>query len=183
MGGEVFFKRFNAAQRGRFFLGLGGQRSLELLELIGRQLLFQPRGFGFQERADLIFLGFNGRLAFVVGFDLLFAGGRHLGVFGAGEDAFQGVVIGRGNRVVLVVVATGTRDGKPQEPAGEGIDPVGILVELLGVSVVDRPASKEAQGRQPLGALGPLDQVAGDLLDHEPVVRQVAVEAPTTQSR
>ena len=67
---------------------------------------------------------------------------------------------------------------RPRKPRVKRVDAVGVLVVLLGVAVVDRPAGEEAQGRQavePFG-LGSVEQVAGDLLEDEPVVGQVAVE-------
>ena len=44
-----------------------------------------------------------------------------------------------------------------------------ILVELLGIAVVDRAQGEEAQGRQSFLAARLIEQVAGDLLDEEPV--------------
>ncbi len=129
---------------------------------------------------DLLVLGRDRGLGLVIGIDLLLRHRGHLEVVGAGEDALERVVIGGGDRVVLVVVAAGAGDRQAEEAASQGIDAVGVLVELVAVAVIDRPAGKEAQGRQAVEALGfgTVEPVAGNLLEDESVIGHVAVEGP-----
>src|SRR5205085_1835105 len=75
-------------------------------------------------------------------------------VFGAGDDAGQRVVVLRRDRVELVVVAAGARHRQAEEGARQGVDAVVVLVELLGVAVVDGAEREEAQRWQPLQAVG-----------------------------
>src|SRR5206468_568623 len=106
----------------------------------------------------LLVLGIRGRqrLAFLARFQ------RQLNVVRAGEHARQAVVIPRRNRVVLVVVAAGARDGQAQEAARHRVDAVVDLVELLGVAVVDRPRRAKAERRQVGDAVGQVHQVGGE---------------------
>ena len=101
----------------------------------------------------------------------------------AAEDAGEGVVVALGDRVHLVVVAAGAGDREPEEGARGRLD---LLVddvqhELPAVlGVVGLAAEGEEAGRDEL--IGPLavvlggQQVAGDLLADELVVRLVGVE-------
>ena len=179
LGRGVFLQRSSSALQGfHLGLGFGRQHPLDLLELVSRDLLFQSLGFRLQERRDLFVLGLDRGLGFVVRLDLLLGRRGDFDVFGAGENARQRVVIGCRDRVVLVVVAAGAGDRKPQEAAGQRVDAVGVLVVFLGVAVVDRPTGEKAQGRQAIKTIGPVEQVAGDLLEDEPVVGHVAVQGP-----
>ncbi len=179
LGGALLLQSVQLGpQGGHLGLGLGRQHPLDLLELVSRYLLFQSLCFRLEEGRDLLVLGLDRGLGFVVRLDLLLGCGGDFDVFGAGENARQGVVIGRRDRVVLVVVAAGAGNGQAQEAAGQRVDAIGVLVVLLGVAVVDRPTGEEAQGRQAVKPIGPVEQVARDLLDDEPVVGQVAVEGP-----
>ncbi len=102
---------------------------------------------------------------------------------GAAEDARERVVVALGDRVDLVVVAAGAGDRQPEEGARGRLD---LLVdhvqdELPAVlGVVGLAAEGEEPGRDDL--VGPLavvvgrQQVAGDLLADELVVRLVGVE-------
>ena len=92
----------------------------------------------------------------------------------AGEDAVQRVVVGRRDRVELVVVAAGARDGQPHQPARHHVDPVVDDV----VRVVEEPPAErqEAHRRQRPAVVARRQQVGGELLDDELVVRHVLVE-------
>ena len=91
-----------------------------------------------------------------------------------GEDAVQRIIVGRGDRVELVVVATRAGDRQAEEGLGRGVD---ALVDRV-VDVVEALADgDEAEGRE-AGVVG-LDVrelVGGELLDHEAVVGFVGVE-------
>ena len=152
LGGAFFFKPSSSARRpASFFLASAGKHALDRLELVALHFQLQSLGFRLQEGGDLLVLGLNRRLSGLVGVDRFLGHGGLFDVFGAGEDTFERIVIGGRNRVVLVVMAAGTGDGEPQEAAGQRVDPVGVLVVPLGVSVIDRSASEEAQGRETLG--------------------------------
>ena len=102
------------------------------------------------------------------------------------QVAGQGVVVLRGDRVELVVVAAGAGDGQAQEGLGEDVDLVVDAVRLV-LADVDRRmrplAEEEEAGAEDrlVEALGrvparPVEQVAGDVLDDELVVGHVGVE-------
>ncbi|GIT28317.1 MAG: hypothetical protein Ct9H300mP1_03630 [Planctomycetaceae bacterium] len=100
---------------------------------------------------------------------------------GAAEDSGQGVVVGRGDRVKLVVVAPGTGNCQSQDCLANHIQLVVDDVQR-DVAAVERFLSDRQQsGRhlQPPG-LGPgfsgLQQVTGKLFDQEPVVGDVGVD-------
>ena len=102
---------------------------------------------------------------------------------GRAQDAGQRVVVGGGNRVELVVVAAGAADrlGEKRPP-----DDVHLLVDDVDDHLVDvllgqhLRAEGQEPGRgeilEPLVVAGRRQQVAGNLLLHEPVVGLVAVE-------
>ena len=97
-----------------------------------------------------------------------------IGFVAVGEDSVERVVIGRRDGIELVVVAAGALDGEPHEAAGGHVDPVIDDVRLI----VEKPAT---QGQKPHGGQGLAIRlgghlVSGQLLDNEPVVRQIAVE-------
>jgi hypothetical protein len=118
----------------------------------------------------------------------LVVGGNHVGrrqgsfkIFRAGEDAGQRVVVLGRNRVELVVVAAGTRDGQPQKTPREGVDPVIQLIGLClgstaGVGVVDGAEGEEAEGRHAGHFVLLPQQVSGNLLADELGVGLVRVE-------
>ena len=102
---------------------------------------------------------------------------------GATKDAGQRVVVAGGDRVELVVVASGAADRQSEKrPA----DRLKLLVDdfhpqqfLVLQFVVDRPEDEEARSGQLVGALVSIPvrhQIAGDLLDDEAVERFVVVE-------
>ena len=91
-----------------------------------------------------------------------------------GEESVKRVVVGRGDGIELVVVAAGALDGEPHESAGGHVDSV---IDNVGL-IVKKPATQgqKTHGGQGL-AIGLGGQlVSGQLLDEEPIVRQVAVE-------
>ena len=74
----------------------------------------------------------------VVGIDQL---GRRIVVrlfLRAGEHAVQRVVVGRGDRIELVIVAAGARDREPHHAAGHDVDAVVDDVVL----VVEKPPAR-----------------------------------------
>ncbi len=104
----------------------------------------------------------------------------------AAEEAGKGVVIFVGYWVELVVVAAGTRQREAQKRLGDHIDLVVDPPHLLFANVNGGMSSLpeevkpgpqdrlvEALNRVPARRL---EQVSGDLLGQEPVVRQVGVE-------
>ena len=75
-----------------------------------------------------------------------------------------------------MIVTAGACHRQAQDPTTERVDPVGKLVELLGIPVIDRSQGKEPERGQALLTPRLFDKVAGDLVDEEPVVRQIAVQ-------
>ncbi len=95
------------------------------------------------------------------------------------EDAVESVVIGRGDRVVFMIVAAGARDRQPERAARDHVNPI---VD----DVVRHPEEPPTEGQEP--HRGQIGRVVGrlvgrDLQEQEPVVRHVLVERATTQSR
>ena len=104
----------------------------------------------------------------------------------AAEEPGEGVIVLIGDRVELVVVAAGTGQSEAQKRLGDHVDLVVDSPHLLFANVDRRMRSLaeeikpgpedrlvEALGRMPARRL---EQVSGDLLGHESVVRQVGVE-------
>ena len=95
-------------------------------------------------------------------------------VDGGGEDAVQGVVVGGGDRVELVVVAAGAGDGQAEEALGRRVD---ALVDRVVVVVEALAHGDEAERGEARVVLGQVGQAVGrELLDDELVVRLVGVE-------
>ena len=90
------------------------------------------------------------------------------------EDAVQGIVVGGGNRVELVVVATGAGDGEAEEALGGGVD--AFVDGVVGVleALADGDEAERGEARVVLGQVR--QAVGGELLDDELVVRLVGVE-------
>ena len=102
---------------------------------------------------------------------------RLVGVVQEGEHA---VVFVLRQRVVLVGVALGALDGQAEHALADGVHAVEhrLHAELLGIDaafLVDHRVAQEAGGHH-LVLRGVRQQVAGDLLDDELVVGQVAVQ-------
>ena len=99
---------------------------------------------------------------------------------GAAEDSGQGVVVGRGDRVKLVVVAPGTGNCQSQHGLANHIQLVVDDVQR-DVAAVERFLSDRQQSRRHLqppgfGRVSGLQQVTGKLFDQEPVVGDVGVD-------
>jgi len=96
------------------------------------------------------------------------------------EEVVELVVLALGERVVLVVVALGALDGRAEEDRAEGVHPVGdVLVEVLvgvGTPLGARHAIAVEGRGHPLVEGGRGQQVAGKLVDDEPVEGLVGVE-------
>ena len=91
---------------------------------------------------------------------------------GTGEHAVERVVVGRRNRIELVIVAAGAGDGQPHQAAGHDVDAIVVDVER----VVEEPAAeREEAHRRRVGGISGL--IGGELRDDELVERHVAVEA------
>ena len=102
---------------------------------------------------------------------------------GAAKDPRQGVVVGRANRVKLVVVAAGTGEREAEEgPAGDidlVVDDVEPRLLLVGLGERLRADHQEACGNRPCGIGGGVaaggEEIAGELFDEEAVVGEIAV--------
>ena len=108
-----------------------------------------------------------------------FSGVRHFGwpiivrlFFATGEDAVQSIVVGRGNRVVLVVVAAGARDRHAKHAASDDVDAV---VDDVGLTVEVAAAECEESGRRRGRGISRL--ICRKLVDDELVVRQIGIKA------
>ncbi len=77
---------------------------------------------------------------------------------GAGERSGHGIIVGLGDGVELVIVATRAPEGESHRGASEGVDLVvdAVEEELLAVALVQvhRPEGEETGGDEVLG-LGP----------------------------
>ena len=143
----------------------------------GRLVALEPR-----LRLGLLVLELPYRL--LVGAEVL-AAQRRRGGFGVDqvvEEGVEPVVVALRERVVLVAVALGAAEGQPQPDRGRRARPVlGRLdPELLLVVPADRrpvehrhavEAGGDSRSQRPAG-----QQVAGQLLDREPIEGHVAVE-------
>ena len=103
-----------------------------------------------------------------------------LGLVVVVQEGEEPVVLLLGDRVVLVRMALGALDGQAEDALADGVHAVehGLHAELLGVDapfLVDHRVAEEAGGDD-LVLRGARQLVAGDLLDDEPVVGQVAVQ-------
>ena len=94
----------------------------------------------------------SGRRAFVIQDGLL--------VPGALEEAREGVVVSRGDRVELVVVAPGAADGQAQEGLGEDVDLVVDAADFL-LADVDRGVGPLAEAEEPGADDGLVEPVGG----------------------
>src|SRR5262249_43917657 len=101
---------------------------------------------------------------------------RRLHVVRAGAYSGGGGVVPLRDRFGFVVVATGAGHGQPKEAARQRVDAVVELIELFRIAIVDGPDSEEAERRQTVEKARPGQQVGGDLLLDEAVIRHVAVE-------
>ena len=91
-----------------------------------------------------------------------------------GEDAVEGVVIGGRDRVELVVVATGARDGEAEEALRRGVDALVDGVVVVLEALADGDEAERGEARVVLGEVG--QSVGRELFDDELVVRLVGVE-------
>ena len=104
------------------------------------------------------------------------------GYFGAGEEAVEGVIVARGDRVVLVVVAAGASQREAEHDlAGRVQRVLDDLVDILELPRAEPLGLGDEPGRDhPAGVVvgrpvGGQD-VAGELLVEEPVIGDVGVE-------
>ena len=103
---------------------------------------------------------------------LRFVEGKQLVVV-APEHAVEGVVVGRRNGVVFVIVATGAGDGEAQGAAGDDVD--AVVDDVVGDAEEAAAAGDEPQGGE-VGGIGRNQLVSGELKQEESVVGQVGVE-------
>ncbi len=102
----------------------------------------------------------------------------------AEKDAGEAVVIRRGDGVELVIVAAGAGQGEAEEGAAGDIDlvvhDVGVRLFLVGVAVAPVADRVHAGGDELVGIEGRArllqQQIAGDLLLDELIVRKVGIE-------
>ncbi len=103
-----------------------------------------------------------------------------IGIIRVIDEREHAVIVCLLQRIVFVIVALGALDGDAQNAFADGVHAVvhGLHAELLGIDstlFVNHGIAQEAGGYNVvLGGVG--QQVTGDLIDHELVVRQVAVE-------
>ena len=91
----------------------------------------------------------------------------------APEHAVEGVVVGRRNGVVFVIVATGAGDGEAQCAAGDDVD--AVVDDVVGDAEEAPAAGDESQGGE-VGGIGG-NQLIGRQLQHQKsVVGQVGIE-------
>ena len=168
--------------------GLAGLRGLLLLEEVGERLVGGRVGPGperlVDQRLQLLeravvglglqeVSGLDGRLGGSRRGDLVRRGllarrdGDH-GVLCGSDDAGQRIVVERGNRIELVIVAAGAAYGEAQEGPGQGVDPIVPLLRAGAGQVVgariDVPEPDESE-RPSVGGvvLRPLQEVRRDL--------------------
>ena len=102
---------------------------------------------------------------------------RKFGRLAGGEGGGEGVVVARGDGIVLVVVAAGAGDRQPHQPAADDVD---LVVEEV-VAVAELHADgEEAETGQRRVVRGEPHLVGGNLLGDEPVPGDVAIERPHT---
>ena len=210
----VVFLRVLRYRGGQFFPGhieglLGPHRHL-LLD--GRPVLLRDRQDGplrLGERLALLLLeGLSIRLfegvlllpdrpdpgvdrgdGLLVGVFLFLRGDRLVDHLGAGEDGLQAVVVGRRDRVELVVMAAGAGHRQAEEDRADRPGDLGQLRlppdRRIDVPADDlpRPAAPEPGGDQGLGRPR-LGLVPGQLQGHEPVIAGMSsFKAPARPSR
>ncbi len=129
----------------------------------------QPLVEGLDPGADLPSPGQLGR-----------SGDLQLGLVHIVEEGEEPVILALADRVVLVIVALGAADRQAEEDRAGRVDPVNDRLdpELLDIDpplLVDLRVPVEP-GRDPLCERGAGPEIAGNLVDREPVVRQVRVE-------
>ena len=115
-----------------------------------------------------------------VGAHLASQRGVDVDVVGAVEEAEELVVLLLRDRIVLMVVALGAAGGEAQPRGGDGVGPVDELLEA-GLGAVDAGFAVDEYVAMEPGGHALLSgwvrqQVAGDLLDGEPVEGHVGVE-------
>ena len=141
----------------------------------------QPPRLGRQEIVHRLLLRLESRLRRVVAVDNLAARQRQLLVPRAGENARQTVVVTHGNRIELVVVATGASGGQSQKTTAKRVNPIIPFVgERLGgaarIRVVHGSEREKPECRQVVTLTCRLQQVARDLMAGELVVGHVRVQ-------
>ena len=92
------------------------------------------------------------------------------------EDAIERVVIGRGHRIVFVIVTSRTTNREAQEPATNDID---LVVDHIMPIAVEHAAQREQTHCGEVGRIGrQIELIRCELLADEPVERLIVVEGP-----
>ena len=97
-----------------------------------------------------------------------------VGLDGTGEDTVEGVIIARGNRIVLVVVATSAAHGERQHPPRNRIN--AVVKGVVNVVLELPAAGQEPKTGQSLFVLAKVELIRGELLDKEFIVGQIVIE-------
>ena len=97
--------------------------------------------------------------------------GQFLWDLAAGEDAVQGVVVGRRDGLVLMVVAACAGHGEPHQPAGHEVD--AVVDDVVRVAEERPPHGEEAERGQIRRWHRRHHEVGGDLQGDELVIRPI----------
>ena len=92
------------------------------------------------------------------------------------EDAVQSIVVIGADRFVLVVVAAGTGNRKPEQAPRHQID--SVINDVVGVAAKGPPHSQEAEGSKIFQRHWWLKPVGGKLQRDELVVGQILMQGP-----
>ena len=100
--------------------------------------------------------------------------GKFLRLHGAIEDSVEGMEIGGGNGVVLVIMATGAGDGKAHDAPGADIDLIGND-EFTPPALITTTDGEESQGGEFFAR--EVHEVGGNLTMDELIVGKVVIES------
>ena len=145
-------------------LGLRGEIVREALpHPVGR--LKTELCHGLVERFDPILLGFG---KFVI------APGERDELFDAAvEDAVEGVVVGGGDGIVLVIVTAGARDGQPEHAPGHDVDAV---IDNVVFHPEETAAEGEESHRREIARIFVRDLIGGELEQEKAVIGHIPVQ-------
>ena len=94
--------------------------------------------------------------------------------FAGGKNSVERIVIGDGNGIVLVIVAARARHGEAEQATRHRVN---LVINLVGRVVAKHAAEREeAHAREAPALNRRLDEVGGNLLADELVVRRVGVK-------